>query len=133
TEGKNRRPARLSFAQQRLWFIHKMDPDSPAYNIPTALRLRGRLDIAALERSLNEIISRHESLRTTFAFEDKEPVQVIAPELRLSLPVVKLDHLSESVRDREATRLASEDARQPFDLARGPLIRAKLLRLGPQE
>src|SRR5918994_6812467 len=69
----------LSFAQQRLWFLHRLDPASPAYNIPAALRLRGRLDVAALQRSLAEIARRHEALRTTFAEMDGRPVQVVAP------------------------------------------------------
>src|ERR1700749_2767704 len=89
-----RRPARshapLSFAQQRLWFLHQLEPDSIAYNMPTALRLTGRLNTDALEWSINEIIRRHESLRTTFRLVNNQPVQIIAEQLTLKIPVVDL-------------------------------------------
>ena len=123
----------LSFAQQRLWFIDQLAPGKSAYNIPAAIRLKGPLNVVALERSLNEIVKRHEALRTTFAMVDGGPVQVIAPTLTMALPVVDLRELSGDEREIEVQRLAAEEARLPFDLARGPLLRIKLLRLGDEE
>ena len=120
----------LSFAQQRMWFLDQYEPDSPFYNIAAALRLRGPLDVAALEQSLNEIVRRHEVLRAVFVTEKGHPVQVIVPELKLPLPIVDLQDLPEAEREAEALRLATEEAQQPFDLAQGPLLRASLLRLG---
>jgi len=119
----------LSFAQQRLWFLDQLEPGSVMYNLPTAIRLKGALDLAALQRALTEIIRRHEALRTTFAAAGGRPVQVIAPPRPMPLPLVDLERLPEAGREAEARRLAQEDARQPFDLARGPLARATLLRL----
>jgi acyl carrier protein len=121
----------LSFAQERLWFLDQFEPNSSVYNIPSALRLRGSLNIGALEQSLNEIIGRHESLRTTFSTIDGEAVQVIAPSVEFSLAVVDLRHRPE--REEEAQRLVLEEARLPFDLAQGPLFRSKLLRLGEDD
>ncbi|MBA3714469.1 MAG: non-ribosomal peptide synthetase, partial [Pyrinomonadaceae bacterium] len=123
----------LSFAQQRLWFLNQLEPDSPFYNVPAALRLSGPLNVAALEQSINEIIRRHESLRTTFAAVDGTPVQVIAPTLTLTLPIIDLEYLPESRREAETLRLVTEKARLPFDLAHGPLIRATLLRLDEED
>jgi amino acid adenylation domain-containing protein/non-ribosomal peptide synthase protein (TIGR01720 family) len=123
----------LSFAQQRLWFLWQLEPDSPFYNIPSAVRLTGKLDVAMLERSLNEVIRRHESLRTIVESRDGKAVQVIAPELRLRLPVEDLSELPAEEREAVARRRAAEEAQQAFDLARGPLIRARLLRLAADE
>ncbi|HLM55240.1 MAG TPA: amino acid adenylation domain-containing protein [Pyrinomonadaceae bacterium] len=123
----------LSFAQQRLWFIHKLEPSGSAYNMPVAVRLVGRLNVAALERTLGEIVSRHESLRTSFGMSDGQPVQIIAPPAELCLPVSDLSHLPEGGRMAEARSRASEDARRPFDLERGPLYRLNLLRLGDED
>ncbi len=123
----------LSFAQQRLWFLDQLEPYSPLYNIPAATRFSGPLDIAALEWSLNEIVRRHESLRTTFQTIDGRPAQVISPELTLTLPVMDLASLPAVEREAEALRLATDEARQPFDLAHGPLMRTTLLRLDEQE
>jgi len=120
----------LSFAQRRLWFLDQLVPGSASYNMDTALRLRMPLDVDALVRSLNEIVQRHGSLRTTFRAVDGEPVQVVAPELEIVIPVIDLGGLDETRREAEAVRLATEEARRPFDLAEGPLIRASLLRLG---
>src|SRR5262252_7194298 len=120
----------LSFAQQRLWFIHQIDPTSPAYNVPVALRLRGRLDRAVLERCLGEVGRRHESLRTRFGTRGGAPVQVIDDETRIDLIVTDLTHLPEAA---QAERLASEEASASFDLERGPLIRARLLRLAEDD
>ena len=122
-------PLPLSFAQQRLWFIHQIDPTSPAYNIPTALRLRGALDAAVLETCLGEIVRRHESLRTRFVLDRGTPVQIVEAEARVELPIIDLTHLPEAEREDEAKRLAAFEARAPFHLAEGPLLRARLIRL----
>ena len=123
----------LAFAQQRLWFIDRLAPNKPLYHVPGALRLRGMLNVAALARGLNEIVSRHEILRTTFADIEGRPVQVITPRLGLPLPVVNLAEMDDAEREAEAKRLTAEEARKPFDLAAGPLLRTTLLRLGTQE
>ncbi len=125
----------LSFAQQRLWFLGRLDPESSAYNLPVALRLRGPLDARALERALGEIVRRHETLRTVFDEAGGEPVQVIraAPDGAPALPAPDLSGLPEGAREAEARRLALAEARRPFDLARGPLLRARLVRLAPGE
>ncbi|HEY3304677.1 MAG TPA: amino acid adenylation domain-containing protein [Candidatus Binatia bacterium] len=123
----------LSFAQQRLWFLDQLEPKSSAYNIPGSMRLRGSLNVAALERSLNEIVRRHAALRTTFSTIDGEPVQKIAPSLPLTLAVVDLTDRAENTRADEAQRIVSEEARRPFDLSRGPLLRIKLIQLGEQD
>ncbi|HEY3570033.1 MAG TPA: amino acid adenylation domain-containing protein [Thermoanaerobaculia bacterium] len=121
----------LSFAQERLWFLDQWEPGSPLYNMPAALELRGRLDRAALAAALGEIVRRHEALRTTFRAEAGEPAQVIAPQAPFPLPLIDLRGLPE--RRAEAARLAAAEARRPFDLGRGPLLRAALLRLGDEE
>jgi amino acid adenylation domain-containing protein len=123
------RLAPASFAQERLWFLDQLEPGNPAYNMPAAVRLCGRLDVAALCRSLNEIVRRHETLRTTFAATDGRPVQVIAPVVTSPLAVVDLRSCPEMRRKTEMWRLIAAEARRPFDLARGPLFRATLLRL----
>ncbi|MCP4655422.1 MAG: amino acid adenylation domain-containing protein, partial [bacterium] len=122
----------LSFAQQRLWFIDRYEPGSALYNVPTALRLGGRLELAALAGALNEIVRRHEVLRTVFATADGEPYQVIRPALDLPLPLIDLTRLPEPERRTEADRLVADEARQPFDLARGPVARAGLVRLAAE-
>jgi amino acid adenylation domain-containing protein len=119
----------LSFAQQRLWFFSQLEPESPFYNVPRTVRLRGKLDVKALESSLNQIVARHEVLRTTFDSVGDEPVQVISPELHLAISIFDLRQLPEEEREDEAQRLAREEAQRPFDLARGPLLRPALLRL----
>jgi amino acid adenylation domain-containing protein len=123
----------LSFAQQRLWFLDQLDPGSGAYNIPIALRMFGLLDVAALEKSLNEILRRHDSLRTRFPARSGRPVQVIAGELLLPIPEIDLIGLPPSQRENEALRLAAEEAAAPFDLAGGPLVRARRLVVGETE
>jgi amino acid adenylation domain-containing protein len=121
----------LSFAQERLWFLSQWEPDASVYNIPLAIRLSGSLDVRALEQSLDEIIRRHEALRTRFIVSDGKPAQVIAPELRLPLPLVDLSDLVE--REAELQRQIDQQGLQPFDLARDSLIRTTLLRLGRDE
>jgi surfactin family lipopeptide synthetase A len=122
-----------SFAQQRMWFLHQWEPDSPLYNIPCAFKLTGRLDLAALEHSLNELVRRHEALRTSFSVVDGQPVQVITPSLAVTLSVVDLFSKTEADRQFEALRLANEQARRPFDLTQAPLFRASVLRLAEEE
>jgi len=123
----------LSFAQQRLWFFDQLEPGLPAYNIPAAVRLKGPLNLAALEQSLNEIVKRHESLRTTFGKVDGRPTQVIAPTLTIKLPVVDLRKLPASEQEAEVRRLVTAEAQRAFDLSQGPLIRCTVLRLGDEE
>ncbi|HIP70970.1 MAG TPA: amino acid adenylation domain-containing protein, partial [Anaerolineae bacterium] len=123
----------LSFAQQRLWFLDQLEPGSPFYNIPEALRLTGVLDTGVLERALNEIVRRHEILRTTFPMTDGRPYQHILPELTIPLPVADLRHLPEGEREAAAQRLANEEAQRPFNLVSGPLLRGKLIRLADDD
>jgi len=123
----------MSFAQQRLWFLDRLEPGNTVYSIPRAFSLKGVLNVPALEQSLNTIVGRHEALRTTFSTVDDEPVQVIHPTADLTLSVVTFEDLSEPQKESECQRLATEAARRPFDLAHGPLFRATLLRLGAQE
>jgi amino acid adenylation domain-containing protein len=123
----------LSFAQARLWFLEQLEPGSSAYNIPVAVRLTGSLEVAALKQSLQEIVERHEALRTTFRMISGEPTQVIAPVLALTMPLVDLCDLPEAQQEAQVERLATEEAQQPLDLAMGPLLRAKLLHLGEAE
>jgi len=126
-------PLPLSLAQQRLWFLDQLEPGLVAYNMPAAVRLVGRPDVAVLTWSLNEIVRRHESLRTTFDSVAGQPIQVIAPSLGLTIPIVDLTDLPSEVREEEALRLSQEEAQRPFDLLHGPLIRAMLLRLRSEE
>ena len=126
-------PTPASFAQERLWFLDQWEPNSAVYNLASAFRLSGGLDVTALQQALNEIVRRHEVLRTTFAAQDGQPYQVIAPQLTVELPVVDLQGLPAAQREIEARRLAREEIVRPFDLARGPLFRALLLRLDTEE
>ncbi|HEX2225193.1 MAG TPA: amino acid adenylation domain-containing protein, partial [Thermoanaerobaculia bacterium] len=121
----------LSLAQERLWFLDQLDPGSPAYNIPAAVRLTGPVDEAVLERCLEEVVRRHEAVRTTFEMAEGLPVQRIAAAVSWRLPVVDLSALSDGRREEEARRLALAESLQPFDLARGPLLRALLVRESP--
>ncbi|MCP3162991.1 non-ribosomal peptide synthase/polyketide synthase [Myxococcus qinghaiensis] len=122
-----------SFAQQRLWFLDRLEPNSPLYNIPLAMRLTGALDVAALERSFHTLVRRHESLRTTFEQGDQGAVQHIRPFEPAPLPVVDLSGLPVMAREREALRLGAEEGQRPFDLGTGPLLRVTLLKLDEQE
>ncbi len=123
----------LSFAQQRLWFVHRMEPGSSAYNMPFPLRLRGSLDPWALRRTLSEIVRRHEVLRTVFDEVEGEPMQVVRAAAPVRLPVVDLRGLSGEVRETEVRRLTGIDAALPFDLRRGPVLRVALLRMAEAE
>jgi acyl transferase domain-containing protein/alpha-ketoglutarate-dependent taurine dioxygenase len=123
----------LSFAQQRLWILDRMEPGSPVYNNPKAVRLKGRVDIEALERALNEIVRRHEVLRTRFDTVDGEPTQVIEQNVTLSLPIFDLCDLPAADREEEMRHLVTDISRQPFDLLRVPLMRAALIRLGDED
>ena len=116
-----------SFAQQRLWFLDQLVPGNPFYNIFSALPLRLQ-NFAALERALNEIVRRHEALRTTFSISGGQPTQVVASGLTLSVPVIDLRNLPVAERETEVQRLAEVESCRPFDLARGPLLRATVLR-----
>ncbi len=120
----------LSFSQERLWFLWELDRGSAAYNMPGALRLRGRLSVPALEAAVGEVVVRHEVLRTTFRVEAGSPVQVIGEPSRMRLPVVDLSGLPGEAAQSEAALRSREEARRPFDLERGPVLRSLLLRRG---
>jgi hypothetical protein len=125
--GDSRLEFPLSSAQQRLWFLDRLAPGSPVYAIPAAIEVTGRLDTAALAASFSEIVRRHEALRTTFAAGPQGPVQVIdsAPLASgFDLPLVDLRHLPAAERQADAQSRATAEARRPFDLERGPLLRA---------
>ncbi|MET0396778.1 MAG: amino acid adenylation domain-containing protein, partial [Longimicrobiaceae bacterium] len=124
-------PLPLSFAQQRLWVVDRLDPGNPAYNMPYVLRLRGEPDVPALRGSLHALARRHESLRTTFVEQEGEPMQVVHAPAPVALPTVDLSGLRDP--SREANRLVGEEALRPFDLVRGPLLRVTLLRLAPDD
>ncbi|MCA1681612.1 MAG: amino acid adenylation domain-containing protein, partial [Actinobacteria bacterium] len=123
----------LSFAQQRLWFLNEFEPDSSEYITQCPLRLRGVLDVGGLGRALSGLVARHESLRTTFESVDGCGVQVVHPPSEVELPVLDLAGLAEDERRGELDRVLAAEAGRPFDLARGPLLRVRLVRLGAQE
>ena len=123
----------LSFAQQRLWFLDRMEPGSSFYNVARALSIAGTLNVRALERGLDEILRRHDALRTTFPMAGESPVQVIHPHEAFSLPMIDLGEVPENGRRDRALRLAEEEFQRPFDLSAGPLFRAALLRLDDME
>ncbi|HWS53889.1 MAG TPA: condensation domain-containing protein, partial [Pyrinomonadaceae bacterium] len=126
-------PWPLSFAQQRLWLLDQLEGGGPAYSVPTAVRLTGRLDAAALRAALSEVARRHEALRTTFAAEAGRPVQLVRPPSAVALPVIDLSRLGAGRAEAEARRAAREEAGRGFDLSSGPLLRARLLRLSEEE
>jgi len=107
----------VSFAQQRLWFLDQLEPDSAAYNVVDAPRLRGPLQVDALRKTFDEILRRHEVLRSRFVVVDEEPFQVASPATTLDLPLVDLSRLPQPERDAELERLVSEEAQRPFDLS----------------
>ena len=129
-----RGPAPLSFSQERLWFIERLSPGSPAYNLHTTLRLTGPLDPDALHRSVQRLVDRHDVLRTTFhAGPDGTPFQRVTGELQVGLPVTDLTALPPDRRSDAARDLLAAWADEPFDLENGPLFRSRLVRLGPGE
>ena len=121
----------LSFAQQRLWFLHQLSPDSTAYNLLEALRLEGALNLVALEQSLTELIRRHEILRTTFPMVDGKPVQRIAPPSTVTWQIEDLQGLSTEEQTAQFRQMAIAAALKPFDLAGEPLVQFTLLKLSP--
>ncbi|NOK63913.1 MAG: hypothetical protein GFH27_549391n2 [Chloroflexi bacterium AL-W] len=123
----------LSFAQQRLWFIEQLQPGLATYNMSHALHLSGSTNIAAVKASFRHIIERHEVLRTTFALVDDQPMQIIAPELRLDIPLIDLSNLESSIREDVTATLIHDEALCPFDLEQGPLLRVNLIRLDQQQ
>ncbi|HKS06189.1 MAG TPA: amino acid adenylation domain-containing protein [Gemmatimonadaceae bacterium] len=125
--------APLSFAQMQMWVIDQLTPGNPAYNLPNAYRLRGALDVKALETAFNAVIARHEALRTTFVVDDDQPTQRIHRDLRIKIGVTSLEHLPPEEREAEAQALASTESSRPFDLSRPPLVRVSLFRLSDTE
>lgn len=123
---------RVSSAQRRFWVLDQLDASATAYTIPLALRIGGPLDTTALEAALNAIVARHESLRTVFALDGEEPVQVILPALTLTLTMLDVSALAPAARSARVSRLVAAAANAPFDLARGPLLRASLVRLSAE-
>ena len=123
----------LSFAQQRLWFLDQLQPGNPLFNLGSAVRVTGPFDLGVLQRTLDEIVRRHEALRTTFTTTAEGPVQVIAPPAPVPLPVFDLRGWEAAERDAERDGLLAEEKRRPFDLARGPLLRALVVREGDEE
>lgn len=128
-ELSRRAPAPLSFAQRRLWFADQLGEGSSHYNVPILIRLSGRFDVAAMTASLRDVIRRHDVLRTVFSAEEGEPAQIVLPPASFDLPLDDLSSVPEMTREPEARRLACEHARAPFDLERGPVLRARVYRL----
>jgi amino acid adenylation domain-containing protein len=120
-----------SYAQQRLWFLDRLEPNSAAYNVPLASRLRGPLDVAALEQALNVLVERHEALRTVFTLVDGTPQQLIAPSRPLSMPIIDVTDAADAW--EQARALVNDHAREPFDLSADQLIRAVLVRIGDDD
>lgn len=125
--------APLSPAQLRLWYLHQMDPEGPGYNYSTALLLTGKLDIPVLQRCIDEIVRRHQILRTTFGEKDGQPVQIVAPEQGIPLEIQDLSLLAKPQREAEYVRLAKADGKKPFNLSSGSVLRVTLIRLSESE
>ena len=126
-------PLPMSFAQSRLWFLDQLTPGSTAYTFPMYTRLRGLLDVGILERTLSEIVRRHEILRTIFPTVDGSPNQVILPPSSVVIPVLDLSDIPVADRESKALQVAATEIKLPFDLTRGPLLRPRLLRLTAEE
>jgi len=123
----------LSFAQQRLWFLDQLTPGSANYNTPSAFRLKGELKLDVLRRSIEEVVRRHEVLRTTFEERDGDPVQIIHDSVPLDIPLTDLSALSEKEKEPRAREIARQDALKPFDLSKGPLFRIQLLKFAEND
>ncbi len=123
----------LSFSQQRLWFLDQYEQGSAAYNVVEAFHVRGPLDATALEQSLNEVVRRHEALRTTFTIAAGQPKQTLRPSLAIPLRRIDLRNVDASAREAGGMRVCTAEARRPFDLAKGPLLRALLIQLDAQD
>src|ERR1035441_4329269 len=121
----------VTFAQQRLWFLDQLEPESTSYNVPWSIRMTGRLSPEALERSLNEVVRRHEILRTTFDVVDDQPVQSVSTSLHV--PLQQFDFGGRTDREQAAQDAAVEEAANRIDLKHGPLVRAKLIRLEQED
>jgi amino acid adenylation domain-containing protein len=130
---QNRMEAPLSFAQQGLWFVHQLDPATTAYNLPFYYRLTGQLDTAALARALNHIIHRHEILRTVFTEKGHTVVQTVLPAFQVELPLIDMTAFSRAEAEREIQCFIDSETDRPFNLAEGPLLRARLLKLSEDE
>jgi len=123
----------LSFGQQRLWFLDQLDPGNPLYNMAQKIRLRGKLEVSALQQAVNRMVKRHEALRTSFTLRNGEPVQAIARDLVLAVPIIDLSSLPGDQREAEIEKRTGEEARLPFDLSTGPVMRAQILRVQPDD
>src|SRR5665213_1495381 len=123
----------LSFAEQRLWLLDRLEPGKSVYNVSEAMRFTGRLQVASLEKAINEIVRRHESLRTTFTLVEGRPMQIVAPSLHVPMTICDLQHQGEQEREQTVAHNAAELAGTPFDLEQGPLLRATLFVLRPGE
>ncbi len=126
-------PAPLSPMQQRLWFMEQMNPGTAVYNLPSCFRLRGQLDVRALQRALDAIAERHTTLRTTLGWRDGQLVQSVAPELKFNLTPIDFGSLPPSLREEKLLAALRGAAGKPFELSVGPLVRASLFLLGPSE
>jgi non-ribosomal peptide synthetase component F len=121
---------RVSFAQERLWFLNQLEPESGFYNMTAAVRMRGEMNEEALEGAVTEVVRRHEALRTRFKTVNGEPMQEIEEGRRQEIRVIDLRGIEEELREREAGRIANEEAERPFDLAEGPMLRVRVVKLG---
>jgi hypothetical protein len=126
-------PAPLSFAQERIWFLDQFEGNNAVYNLPFELRLKGTLNVLVLLRCLNEIVRRHEALRTRFEMAENQPVQIIQSSFSLKMPLTDLSSLPQQQVEAEAERLCKEEARRPFDLKSDLMLRVRLIRLGPTD
>lgn len=123
----------VSFPQERMWFLNSLSPENPVYNFQMAIRLSGEVNLEALNYSIQEVIHRHETLRTTYRLINNQPSQIIAEELKLPLSVIDLTKIVENAQTEEAKKLAASEARQPFNLVDGPLLRTTLICLNARE
>ncbi|HEX8184226.1 MAG TPA: amino acid adenylation domain-containing protein, partial [Blastocatellia bacterium] len=133
TQAERGKPLRLSYAQERMWFLDQMEPDNPFYNVPAAVRLRGKLNKEALKRSLSEIERRHEALRTRIESEEGRPVQIVEEGKGVEVEEKDIRWMREEEREEEARRIGEEERRRGFDLREGKKMRAMLIRLADEE